>query len=268
MAENEPNQNPEPAQPPPNNAVADAIKTANFARDEAVAKAAKLAQKIADLEKQVPSPEQAARLAELEKQAAEAEEARIRKTGEFDAWRKQTTDKFEQDKSVLKAAIEESKKQAEKYDNELNATLVGLAFAGASDLFGPASKTVLLPAVAQAYFGKHVTVEKDDQGNRAIVVRDANGNTIVDTKTGKTADFATSMAEIIAAHPDKDFLLRGSGKSGSNTPGGSHFGPNGLDLTKLKSADFARPEVREALREQAAKAGGMQIGSAFDRARK
>lgn len=244
----------------------DVLKRAAFERDQANAKAAKFQRELDELKKALPTDEQKQRWAELEKQAETAEEERKRKAGEFDSWRQQVTTKYETQIANEKKQTVAEQERAAAIEKELHDTLKGLSFAGAADLFGPNGKTVLMPAVAQAYFASHVDVVKDETtGARTVVVKDAHGNVLVDPKSGAPMDFARAMKELIDAHPDKEHLLRGSGKVGSGSPGGTHNGAGGIDLTRLKPADFRDPKVAAALRDRHAQAGGLVIGSAFDR---
>jgi hypothetical protein len=246
----------------------EAVKRAAYERDNAKAEAAKFRRELDELKKALPSDEQKQRWAELEKAQETAEEERKRKAGEFDSWRQQVTTKYESQIDTVKKQTLAEAERAAAIEKELHDTLKGLSFAGAADLFGPTGKTVLPAAVAQAYFAHHVEVVKDEgTGSRSVVVKDASGAVLVDPKTGAPMEFARAMKELIDAHPDKDHLLRGSGKVGSGSPGGTHTGSGQIDLTRLKPADFQNPKVAEALRAHHAAAGGMVIGSAFDKAR-
>lgn len=244
----------------------DAVKRTAFERDSAKAEAAKLKRELDEIRRALPSDEQKQRWAELEKQAETAEEERKRKAGEFDSWRQQVSTKYETQIEAVKKQTQAEAERAAGIEKELHDTLKGLSFSSASDLFGPNGKTVLMPAVAQAYFASHVEVVKDEATNaRRVVVKDAHGSVLVDPKTGAPMEFARAMKELIDAHPDKDHLLRGSGKVGSGSPGGTQGGAGALDLTRLKPADFKNPQVAAALRLRHAQAGGLQIGSNFDR---
>lgn len=244
---------------------AEATKKLAFERDQERAKAAKLAKELDEIRKALPTDEQKARWAELEKTAETAEEERKRKAGEFDGWRQQIAEKHTKDLALREARIAEAEGKASKIEADLQGTLIGLAFAGAADLFGPSGKTVLMPDVAKAYFAQHVAIDTDPQtGKRSIVVKDAHGTVLVDPKTGAPLEFGRAMKELIDAHPDKDHLLRGSGKSGSGSPGGTH-GTGTVDLSRLSVKDFADPKIREAVKRQHAGSGGLQIGPAFDR---
>lgn len=246
----------------------DVVKRAAYERDNAKAEAQKLKRQLDELQKSLPSDEQKARWAELEKQHETAEEERKRKAGEFDKWREQINTKHESELKARERVAEEERNRTAQVNQELNNTLIGLQFAGASKLFGAAGKTVLPPDIAQSYFANRVEVQVDEKtGARSVIVKDAHGTTIVDEKTGRPMEFEKAMTEVIDSYPAKELILRGSGKSGSNSPGGGH-GLESRDLNNLRPSDFADPKVREAVRRQQAQAGGMQIGPAFDRMRK
>lgn len=245
----------------------DAVKKIAFERDNERARAAKLARELDEIKKALPTDEQRARWAELEKTQETAEEERKRKAGEFDGWRQQIAEKHTKELGAVKGQVTEAEAKAAKVEAELQSTLIGLAFAGAADLFSPTGKTVLLPSVAQAYFAKHVAIETDPTtGARSVVVKDAHGTVLVDPKTGAPLEFGRAMKELIDAHPDKDHLLRGSGKVGSGSAGGKD-GNGAVDLLRLRAQDFSDPKVREAVKRQQAGSGGIQIGPGFDRMR-
>ena len=245
----------------------DAMKKLAFERDSAAAAAAKAKRELEDLRKGMPTDEQRARWADLEKQSESAEEERKRKAGEFDGWRTQITTRHDEIVKAKDRAIEEERQKTASVEKGWNDTLIGLSFAGATDLFGPSGQTVLLPGFAQAAFASHVQVVVDDAGNRSVVVNDGKGAPLIDPKTGAPLPFAKAMKELIESHPQKDDLLRHSGKVGSGSLGGTNTGSGGIDLTRLRPSDFRDPKVAQALRDRHANAGGMQIGTHFDTVR-
>ncbi len=212
-----------------------------------------------DLETRVMSDDDRALFDKLKSEAEKGEEARKRKEGEFDAWRSDIVKKHDE---ALKAAHA----RAEQADARYRQKLIGLEFAGASSLFGDAGKTVLTPEVAESYLGKFVEVQTDEQGTERGVVKGLDGHAVLDVKTGKPASFADAIFEVIQALPTKDRLLRGSGKTGSGSSGGTTSGTQGVDLGKLTARDFRDPKIREAVRQRQNSAGALQIGPAFDRA--
>lgn len=196
----------------------------------------------------------------LKQQAEKAEDERKRKAGEFDAWRADILKKHDEEKAA-------EQDRAAKAEAKYRAKLVGLEFASASSLFGETGKTVLTPEIAEAYFGRYVEVQEID-GRDVVVVKGPDGHVILNTKTGKPAAFADAMADVLETLPNKTQILRGSGKTGSGSSGGSTGTTTGVDLTRLKSSDFSNPAVQQALKDQAAKAGGLQFGRAWDRVAK
>ena len=250
----------------------DAIARAKFEADTARAEAARIKRELDEIKKGLPTDEQRARWAELEAAHLAADEANKRKAGEWDALRQQMADRHAKEIEAERSLRENASAQSRQLDKELCDTLVGLEFRGATALFGPAAKTVMLPEVAQAYFAHHVEVEtvagvNGGPAKRRVVVKDKHGQIIVDSKTGQPMPFAKAMEEVIDAHPQREHLLRGSGKVGANSSGGGGGPLDGLDITKLRPDQFQDPKVREALREQQSKAGGLQVGPAFDRMR-
>lgn len=260
---------PPPPSPPPPSHDEDPVAKARYEADTARAESERLKKRLDELSKQVLTDEQRARYAELEAKAREDEEKRLAERGEFDKWRSQIQDKHTRELESVRAETTAEAARREATEKELKDTLIGLAFSGATDLFGPSGKTTMLPDVAKAYFSGNVSVEmaKPQHGGgpevRRVVVRDANGTVIVDPKTGHPMEFQAAMTELVMSHPQRIHMLRGSGKVGSGSAGGSNAGQE-TDLSKLKPQDFKDPAVRERVRRQYANKGGMQIGPAFD----
>lgn len=152
-------------------------------------------------------------------------------------------------------------------ETTLRNTFVGREFASASALFGKDGKTILTPAIAEAYYGRYVEVQPvEGSTDRQVVVKNRDGVVILDPKTGKPAAFADAMAQLIESMPDKDAVLRGSGKTGSGNSGGGQGGGDRKDLANPKTAqDFNDPKVREEVQKKHNAAGGIQSGSIFDR---
>jgi hypothetical protein len=254
--------------PPPPPISAQDIERLQFEREAANAEAARIKRELDEIKKAQPSDEQRARWAELEAQAQRAEEERLAKSGEFEAWRKSIQDNHARELNEVVSQRENEAQRARQVEEELRDTLIGRHFADALDLFGPAGRTVLLPEVAQSYFGKHVEVEAergiDGKAHRRVVVKDSTGTIIVDPKTGRPETFSKAMSIVIDAHPHRGALLRGSGKVGAGSPGGGEGGEHGIDLTRLKSRDFQDPKVREAVKRKMNTSGGLQTGPGFD----
>lgn len=209
----------------------------------------------------IATPEQLTRLKELEDAAATADELRKRKEGEFDTLKGQLVEKHSKE-------IAERDGKISKLSDRFQTTLKRAEFGAASELFGAhdKSRTIFDSTMAMDVLGKYVHVEDtDDEIGHRIVVKNAKGQTIVD-KNGEPLPFAAAMLELIESLPNKDRILRGSGKTGSGNSGGHGSGHGDRDLDKPKSAsDFNDPKVREAVRNKHNSAGGIQSGSIFDR---
>ena len=256
---------PENTPPPPDTGE---LQRLQFEADQARAASSRLQKELEEIKKQLPSDEQRARWAELDAQYQTSEEQRKRKEGEFDAWRVSIQDKHTKELDAARQERANEVARAEATERELNDTLIGLAFSNATEWFGPTGKTVLTPAMAQAYFAPHVSIEVVPGANgspsrRRVIVKDARGVTIVDSKTGQPPSFGQAIGEVIESHPDKKQMLRGSGKVGSNSPGGES-GIEGRDLSRLKPSDFQNQEVRDAVRESLTAPGGLKVGPGFD----
>lgn len=209
-------------------------------------------QRVRELEGRALSEDDIALFQTLKEQQSKADEEKKRKAGEFDAWRADITKKHEE-------SISAERKRAESAEAKYRQKLVGHAFASASSLFGDAGKTVLTPDIAEAYFAKHVEVLDDD----SVVVKGLDGHVILNAKTGKPADFAEALAELIDGLPHKNKILRGSGKAGSGSPGGATTGVEHIDFTNLTPEQRRDPKVLAALRARQPR-GGMVFGTAYE----
>lgn len=219
--------------------------------------------KLRELEGKLPNEEQLTRWQELEKLAEQAEEDRKKKAGEFDGWRQQIVEKHAKELTAERDKIKTETDAKSAAVKDLHDTLIGLSFAGASEWFGDNGKTVLTPEIAQAYFGKHVQV-REENGSRVVVVTDAGGNDLIDSKTGRPMPFVQAIGELIDALPTKDRILRGSGKAGSGNAGGG-AGARPIDFATLarKAAQGDKDAVTQ-LRAQRPNTG-MVMGEAYQK---
>jgi hypothetical protein len=189
----------------------------------------------------------------LKSEREKAEEEKKRKAGEFDSWR---ADILKKHQSEIQARDEKVTVAQQKWQR----TMVGLAFAGASDLFGKDAFTIYSPKAAERIFSEFVTL--DDDGN--AVVKDRGGNVILDADTGKPASFSVAMRELIESLPDRNDHLRGSGKTGSGSTGGGQPG-SPADLTELtQRARTGDKDAITALRQRRAASGSLVMGTAFN----
>ena len=225
-------------------------KKAFEARDQLKAKAR-------ELEARVLSEGQLEEYERLRKDAVLQEEDRKRKAGEFETWRATIQDAHKKETATLAEQLTSAQAR-------LKDTLVGLAFAGAAEWFGgPQARTILPAAIAQSYLGKYVEVT-DVDGVPTVQVKDATGAVILDPSTGKPAAFAQALERLIDALPDKDTILRGSGKVGSGSAGGTLEPTRPPDLDALIArAKAGDKEALAALRKRQASLGGMVMGAAF-----
>lgn len=182
-----------------------------------------------------------------EREAAEQE--RAKKAGEFDKLQQQLVQKHQ-------AELTAEQQRREQAEQRLQRTVIGRAFSDAVDLFGPSGKTIYLPSDAERIFGDRVQILEDG----TVAVTDAAGDVILDGKTGKPASFAVAMAEYIDSLPDKQYRLRGSGKTGSGSPGGATGVPSNqpIDASRLTPQQRRDPKVLDQLRTQRP-TGGMYV---------
>lgn len=216
----------------------------------------------------VVTQEQLDRMTELEAIAAKAEEDRAKKAGDYEALKKQMEEKSAKAEQQHKKELEERDTRFSGLSRKFQDTVVRAEFGAATELFGghDQAKTILDVDLGMAALGKYVVVEDTDEDARGyrIVVKNPRGEVIVD-KRGNPAPFREAIAELIEQLPNRDRILRGSGKTGSGSSGGAGAGAGGQrDLTKLKPSDFSDPKVRQQVKDQQNASGGVQIGSAFD----
>lgn len=205
-----------------------------------------------ELEGKVLTDEQAERYKQLEEQAQKAEEERKRKAGEFDQWRADILKKHQNE-------LQEREQKLTAAEQKWQQTMVGLAFAGASDLFGKDALTIYGAKAAERIFGEFVTIAEDG----SPVVKGRDGQVILDAQTGKPASFSAAMRELIESLPDKNDHLRGSGKTGSGSAGGASGGQQAINLHSLTAEQRRDPKVLAALRASLPR-GGVVMGDIYN----
>lgn len=204
--------------------------------------------------------EQKERYTLLEEAAAKADEERKKKAGEFDSLR---VDLIKKHDEAMKAEAIKVQQATER----LHGVLKDHAFASASSWFGGSdAKTILTPAIAAAYFGRYVAVEDHDGVDR-VVVKNPQGHVIADAKTGEPAAFSQAIGELIGMLPDKDSILRGSGKTGSGSSGGSNATGTVEDVEGLVAlAASGNADAIKRLKARQAGLGGLTMGSSYSKA--
>lgn len=191
----------------------------------------------------------------LKAEREQAEQDRAKKAGEFEKLQQQLVQKHATELQMER----EGRTAAEQ---KLHKTIIGRAFADAVDLFGPAGKTIYLPVDAERIFGDRVKLLEDG----TVAVTDATGDVILNSKTGKPESFSAAMAEYIESLPDKQYRLRGSGKTGSGSSGGTTGGGgrDEFDVTTLTPEQRRDPKVIAALRARRPR-GTMVFGEAYQK---
>ncbi len=225
-------------------------KKAFEARDKAKKEADTLRAKLADIEQ-----------AEADR-AAKAEEDRLKKSGEWEAVKQTLVQKHT-------AEIEAERTARKTLESSYTKEKIESAFLAAKDWFGGSTaKTILTGPMANKVLSEYVSYEDVELGGRTarqIVVRDTTGSIIVDGN-GNPAKFTEAIGELINQLPDKDDILRGSGKTGSGSSGGSTHAANKADVTELtKRAQAGDKDAIAALRSRRAAGNALQMGSAFTR---
>lgn len=204
----------------------------------------------------VLTDEQIERFRALEESAAKAEEDRAKKAGEFDSLRVQLTEKHQKE-------LTEREQKLGTLAERFKRTVVKAEFGAASEYFGggESSKTILDVELGIAALGKYVVVEETDEdtGYR-VVVKDPRGQTILG-KDGNPAPFTVAIGELIQQLPNRDRILRGSGKTGSGSSGGVGVISKDMDLAELtRRVQQGDKKAIEAMKNRQAANGQMTIG--------
>jgi len=237
-------------------------------RDAAKKKARELEEQIRDLQGKVLSDDDHATFAKLKEQAVQLEEERAKKAGEFETLRKQIEERHAKAVEKLQTEIKERDTKQATLSDRFRDTVVTAAFGSAADLFGghDQSKTILDVELGKAALGKYVTVEDDEHDPRGyrIVVKNLRHEPILG-KDGNPAPFGEAITELIESLPNKDRILRGSGKVGSGSSGGSSHkqGPVDLDATIRKAAQGDKEAIK-ALKDRQ-QPGGIVSGTAWEK---
>lgn len=215
-----------------------------------------------EYKKRALSEDQIAEYQALKAAQEKAEEDRQKKAGEFESIRKSLIDKHTTE-------LEAERKARIELEQSYRSEKIEAAFLGAQDWFGGESaKTIMTGDMAYAYLGKHVTFEDVEIAGKtvkAVVVRDLDGDIIRDGK-GNPARFSDAIGELIATLPNKDRILRGSGKTGSGSSGGSTHAAAAADVTELtKLAQQGDKAAIEKLRARRNASNALVMGSALTR---
>lgn len=212
-------------------------------------------QRMKELEAQVAKAEQ-----EKRERDAKAEEEKLKAAGQWDGLRVQLTEKHAKELADREAALQ--KERDRRIKRSVDAAFGSLT-SGSADYFSGSegSKTVWDVWTAQRALGQFVHVEDNDAGDEVIVVKDPKGNTIIGDD-GNPAPFATAIGELIKLLPNKDRILRGSGKTGSGSSGGATGGREPIDLRNLTPAQRRDPKILAQLRAQRPE-GGIVMGEAY-----
>ncbi len=253
---------PKPTAPAPDDATyyqAEA-KKAFKQRDDMKAKLRELEQKIL--------PEEDLQLFEqLKTQQAKVQEEEALKKGEWEALKTQQKERHDQlIREHQKALADAENKIKAERDLRMNRSKVA-AFGAATDFFSGSegSRTVLDVSMAIDVLGRYVAVEDLEDGTERILVKKPNGDTIFGAD-GNPAPFADAIGELIAALPNRDRILRGSGKTGSGSSGGSNHAANKADVDELiRRAQKGDKTALAQLRQRRDASGGMVMGEAFTR---
>lgn len=216
--------------------------------------------KLRDLEGSALSGDQLEEYAKLKADSEKAEETRKKRAGEYDSLTKTMAEKHAKEKADLETRLGAI---AERFKTKV----VTAEFGSAADYFN--NKTILDIPLAMDALSKFVKVEDveddpDGLGYRVVVKHPKGGHTILGDD-GNPAPFAQAIDEVIQALPNKDRILRGGGKTGSGSSGGTNRSVSAdlVELTQL--ARQGDKKALEQLRQRRAASGGLVMGSAFSR---
>lgn len=140
-------------------------------------------------------------------------------------------DKMKEQEVVRLKEADEFKGVISDKDDVIYNLLVSSQFSRSPFFSGEEPKTVLLPDIAESYFGKHFKVEEGETGE--LIVAGYIGEDRIPSRNnpGEPANFEESIAEIIDKYPMKDRILR-AGSSGTGSHGNRDNGDN--DIVSLK----------------------------------
>jgi len=145
------------------------------------------------------------------------EEVEKIKTEAEQAWKS----KFDDVQKNHASELEEKNKVIKGIEDSLRKSIVSTAFSSSGHFSGQNPTTKLPPDVAEAYFGKHFRVEKDEKDNMIIVGSLKGKDIFSKSRPGSLADLDEAMEKILEAYPNKDAILFKS--VGSGAPGGGGF---------------------------------------------
>jgi hypothetical protein len=229
-------------------------------RDMATSELGKLRKTMAELQPKVLSDDDLALFSKLKDQQAKAEEERAKKAGEFETLKQQLAKKHQDE-------LAERETRLSTLSQRFKDTVIKAEFGAASDWFNgtDSSKTILDVDLGMSAFAKYVHVEDADNDPRGyrVIVKSPKGDTIVG-KDGNPAPFSDAIGELIAQLPNKDRILRGSGKTGSGSSGGSTGSQQPVDLRNLTAAQLKDPKVIAALQALGG-SSGVQMGTSFQK---
>lgn len=225
-----------------------------------------LKNKLRDLEGRVLSDEDRATFETLKTQAAQLEEERAKKAGEFDTLKTQMAERHQQAVKAKDAEIAKRDETINRWSERFKDKVKKAEFGAAVDYFSGAdgSKTILDVEMGMAILGRFVDVAVDDNGDAQVIVKKPNGDVILGAD-GNPAAFADGIGELIKTLPNKDRILRGSGKTGSGSSGGKTGGDRDLefDVANLTPEQRRDPKVLAELKRRLPR-GGMVSGRAYD----
>jgi hypothetical protein len=124
-------------------------------------------------------------------------------------------------------------------DSKIYNLLVSSNFTTSSFFSGKDPKTVLLPEIAESYFGKHFKVEEGDDGELCVAGYIGADRIPSRNNPGENANFEEAIAEIIDQYPMKDRILR-AGSSGSGSAGNQDGGDESNIATLKKRYNDAK----------------------------
>lgn len=137
-------------------------------------------------------------------------------------------EKLEELKKNMQSLIEEKDSAIGKLKGDIYKTMVSSQFQKSSYFNGTNPKTILLPDIAESYFGKYFRIEKVDGATKIVGYFDEGGQNKIYSKekAGELAGFEEAIGEIILKHPMRESILKpstGAGSPGSNNRRSSTF---------------------------------------------
>lgn len=177
----------------------------------------------------------AAELAQLAELGRSVQGKNMIDAGQIDELKSKYNDMYRQQYESQYAPIQE---ELNKLKQELITKEINSAFSSSKYI----KDNIAVPVdMMQSTFGKHFKVE-----NGQVVGYDAYGEPIQSKSPnnyGKNASFDEALGILVDGYANKDYILRGSGNSGSGATGGAPTGTGSKTITREQMKSMSSVEI-------------------------